>query len=223
VKIISQETTRVTTLFPLEEIVPIGGVTNDIVEKIKEKYKFFRVPDLSKPREEINKNGYKFESGEFHFEGRSVIIMEFGVYSDGLVVVSHTTERGEAFLDDVIKWMRKDYGFREFETEPRRYFQSQVVVEFDRPFGKLISALTDVINVISEPLEPIYRTKDKVGFCRLDLEYDKATSGISVAVTRFILERRANIPYEKERYYSAAPMRSADHLRTLEKIESILG
>jgi hypothetical protein len=209
-------------LFPLEEIVPLGGVTDGLLEKIKARYKFQRVPDLSRPREEAQKNGYKFESGEFDFEGKGVQIFEFGIFSDGIVAISHTTERGEAFIDDIIKWVRKDFAFREFETKPRRYFQSQAVVEFDKPLGKLLSTLADVIKVISEPLGTIYNTQSSMDFCRLDLEYDRLATGISVAVPRFILERRANVPFEKQRFYSAAPMRSADHLKALEKIESVL-
>ncbi|MGB9114379.1 hypothetical protein, partial [Bradyrhizobium sp.] len=35
----------------------------------------------------------------------------------------------------------------------------------------------------------------------------------------FLLERRAGAPYEANRYFSSAPMKTADHIKLLESIE----
>jgi hypothetical protein len=60
-------------------------------------------------------------------------------------------------------------------------------------------------------------------FARLDFEIDKktlATQG-QVAVSKFILERRASIQFAREGYFSSAPMTTANHLQTLADIEQM--
>ena len=60
-KIIAYEASRLTILFPYEEVVPLAGVNDrEIIEKVTARYKFLKSPSLVS--EEITKNGYRFRS-----------------------------------------------------------------------------------------------------------------------------------------------------------------
>jgi hypothetical protein len=208
-------------LFPLEEVIPLGGVNDpDVVEKIRERYRFKQVPDLKS--EEIAKNGYKFESGQFQFMSSTVRIVDFALYRDGIVINGIKTDGVEAFLEDVISYMKKEFSFREFITGPRRYFQSQIVVEFDRSPAKLIRSIERITTAISGRLRNIYGMEVPMEFGRLDFDYDKTASPAPAAVQRFIIERRTGIPFEKERYFCAAPMRTDEHEAVLKEIEGLM-
>ena len=223
-RVISLESGRVTLLFPFEETVPLGGVDGPVVvNAITEKYNFARPPDLSVPREELNKNGIKFENGRIDFEGGRVNIGSFTVYSDGIVVEANTTERASAFLDELIPWLRSKFGFRDFTTPTKQYFLSQIVVEFDRPIAKLISGYEKMATAINSELSQIYgQIQGPMDFARLDFEFDRATTGLQTPIPRFILERRAGVSFAQERYFAGAPMQTSRHIAVLESIENLV-
>jgi hypothetical protein len=221
VRIINYDSGRVTCLFPLEEVTPITGINDrEIIAAITSRYHFLKSPDLAK--DDIAKDGYKFGSGQHPFGAILFRINDFSIYRDGLVINATATDGAEAFLDDVIQFMQERFDFRDFETEPRRYFQSQLVVEFDRSPARLLTALDDLSYTISGPLEDIYRMDIPMQFARLDFDFDKMSKHPAPAVVqRFIIERRAGVPFESERYFCAAPMRTGDHIQVLERIENL--
>lgn len=222
-KIVAYETARVTCLFPLEEVLPlIGTVDRVIVDGIKNKYKFLKVPDLA--TEDAAKNGYKFENGQFKFQGEICRITDFAIYRDGLVINAAKTDVAEAFLDEVIELAQKEFSFRDFVTRPRRYFQSQLVIELSKSPERLVRSLDQITRAISKPLAGIYDVDVPMRLARIDFDFDKTTKTVPAPATvqRFILERRVGVSYDKERYFSAAPMRTAEHLQVLEEIEALI-
>ncbi|HEY5063656.1 MAG TPA: hypothetical protein VIJ04_02335 [Xanthobacteraceae bacterium] len=222
-RIVSYDGSRVTCLFPLEEVIPLSGVNDrEIIDAVAAKYTFLKSPDPAK--DNISKEGYKFFSGQFSYGTTIFRVNDFSIYQDGLVVKAATTNGSEAFLDDVIAYMQSRFGFRDFETAPRRYFQSQLVVEFERSPERLVKHLDKMTEAISIPLEKIFGMKIPMKFARLDLDFDKTSkpNPSPSVVQRFIIERRAGIPFERERYFCAAPMRTADHEHLLAEIESFI-
>jgi hypothetical protein len=208
-------------LFPFEEIVPLGGASGrDIIEMVKQRYAFLNAPDLSTAREEFLKNGYQFQSGEIEHDGVKANILDFSVYTDGIVVSAATTETAEFFLDSVIRLMQTEFSFRDFSTPPQRYFLSNLVVEFDRPLGNLLSQFETISNVISKRIAQTYKIDVPMNLARIDFEIDKTV--IKQTIARFSVERRFGIPFDKERYFSGAPLRTSDHISLLEQIEKTI-
>lgn len=221
-RIIANESSRVTILFPFEEIAPLGGAsTRDIVEAMKQRYEFLNTPDLSTAREELVKTGYKFQTGQFEHEGKKANILDFAVYTDGIVANAATMESAEAFLDNVIRLMRVEFGFRDFSTKPQRYFLSNLIVEFDRPLANLLSQFDKISNAILQRIEQTYQINTPMNFARIDFEIDKTL--IKSTIARFNIDRRFGIPFDKERYFSGAPLRTSDHIAVLEEIEKLIG
>jgi hypothetical protein len=187
-KVVAYDSSRVTCLFPLEEAVPLSGVNDRaIVEGVKNKYSFLKGPDLS--IDEVAKNGYKFDSGQFVLDSQIFRIAEFAIFRDGLVIAATKTDGSEAFLDDVIAFLQKEFSFRDLETTPRRYFQSQIVVEFERSPEGLLKSLDRLTAAISKPLKEIYEMEIRMRFARLDFDFDKegTPTQVAAAVQRFVL------------------------------------
>lgn len=222
-KIIAYETSRLTALFPFEEVVPLAGVNDrQIIEGIANRYKFLKSPNLV--GDEVAKNGYKFEAGQFTINNEIERITDFAIYRDGAVINTPRTETAEAFLDDIVQFMKTEFQYRDFITPPRRYFQSQVVVEFSRSPAKLMGSIDAIMSIISEPLTEIYGTNVPMQFSRIDFEFDKTNIAVRVPVTvhRFSMERRLAVPFENERYFCSAPTRTNTHIEMLEKIEALV-
>lgn len=222
-RIIAYETSRLTMLFPYEEVVPLGGVNDrEIVEQVTSRYKFLKSPSLL--TEETTKNGFKFEAGQITVNGAVERITDFSIFRDGIVINSTRTDNSEALLDDVMNYMKDEFSYRDFITPPKRYFQSQIVVEFDKSPEKLIAPLAQISSVISEPLNEIYGQDIPMKFGRLDFAADKLKLSLRAPaiIHNFIIERRLNVPFENERYFCSAPLRTTTHISVLEKIEALL-
>jgi hypothetical protein len=220
-RVIAYEICKVVMLFQLEEVVPLGGANDpDIVAKVRDRYRFTRGPDLKV--EEIAKSGLKFEMGNFQFENANVRITDFALYRDGIVINATKTDAAEAFLDDIVSYMRKEFSFRDFITKPSRFFQSQIVVEFERSPAKLINSFEKITNSISARLQETYSMEIPMDFMRLDFDFDRIQSPAPALIQKVIIERRVGVPFNKQRYFSAAPLRTADHEALLREIEDLL-
>jgi hypothetical protein len=220
-KVISFDSARATWLFPLEEFAPASGANApSILIAIVERYSFAQRPDIT-TREDMAKKGLPFGLGQFKVDNAPVIINDFGIYNDGLVAVSERTEWAEAFLEDVVSWAVEEYEFRKLETI-RKLFSSTLIVEFERPLSRLISGYEYISELINARTSTMMPNPAPMQFSRLDFEIDKMTfnSG-QVAVPKFILERRAGVPFEQERYFAAAAMRTTHHLEVLTEIEKL--
>src|SRR4051794_30439617 len=127
-KVISFDIGRSTWLFPLEEFAPSSGSNSvSIVEHIATKYGFSIVPKIS-TRDDMSKNGLHFGMGSFQHDGQHFSVSDFMVYNDGLVAVSEKTEWSDAFLNDVIKWVQTDFGFRSPATGIHKLYSSNLVI-----------------------------------------------------------------------------------------------
>jgi hypothetical protein len=222
-RVISYESARVTFLVPFEEVVPLeGGNGPEIVRGVVQRYSFGKAPDLSVGRDEINKNGLKFESGQFQFEGREVNIQALTVYNDGLNIDAKTTDHGQAFLDDLLSFLRSEFMFREFTSSPRIHFWSTIIIEFDNPVSRLIEGHEKITAALNRSLSQVYSGDiPPCVFSRLDFSSDPTERGSPIPTPRFVLERRGGVPFGQERYHCAAPMRTHEHLELLETIERL--
>jgi hypothetical protein len=96
------------------------------------------------------------------------------------------------------------------------------VVDFENPPSRLILGYEAISELITSHTQTIMPALKSMQFSRMDFEVDRKTldSG-QVALPKFILERRANVGFEQERWFSSAPMQTADHLEVLSEIEKL--
>jgi hypothetical protein len=191
----------------------------EVIQKVGQRYSFAYTPNLSRPWNEISTEGFKFRIGMFVSDGFKVNINEFTLLPQGLVVDAPGTDEGERFLDDLLEWAKPTLGLRPIQRELKKWFYSQVVVEFDNPMNNLLRNFESLSNNLGMILSDYYDVDEAVQLYRITLNCDKLKLPSSVYLTDFTIERRLNHPYEEERFISAAPLRTQDHLKLLEELE----
>jgi hypothetical protein len=221
-KIISFDNARVTWLFPLEEFTPAAGADGRaILAAIAARYGFTRLPNIT-TREDIAKNGLPFGVGQFEIDGgRRVNIADFIVYNDGIVAVAEKTEWAEKFLEDVVQWVKSEFGFRDFSSGIRKLYASTLIVDFETPLSRLLRGYELISDLISSHAIFIMPNPKPLQFSRLDFEVDKTELEGQLALPKFILERRSGVLFSQERYYAVAPMHTASHIEVLTEIERL--
>jgi len=210
---------------------PIGGTfLPDLVAAIKERYGFLKVP-TSIQDFDVTK-GISFEHGKFHVHPRSlpdgnvykeIVIESFQIFNDGLVVGTKAfAEDADLFLDDFIQWAQSTFRATILESIPIQYaYNSQVEVTFPKPWISLFDKISPLNEQITNALisygsivPPYYQMAGFSLHCDL-------TSMAPPRPGAFTFERRAGQPYSSNLYFSAAPLKTSDHLNALEEIERL--
>jgi hypothetical protein len=157
-----------TWLFPVEEILPLGGADGPkITAAITSRYAF-RHPPANPTREDIEKNGLKFAGGQMVHDGHPANIIEFIVFNDGIVAVSTSTEDAEAFLNGIYKFLVSEFGFRTITSNVKKVMVSTVVVDFETSLTNLVRGHKAEKDIVAEHLNAVDDTDfpPRIGPCR---------------------------------------------------------
>jgi hypothetical protein len=217
--LVSLESGRTTWLFPVEEIIPLGGADGPkIIAAISSRYKFTH-PPTNPARDEIDKNGLKFAGGQMLHEGKIANIAEFVVFNDGIVAISSATDLAELFLQDIFGFLISEFEFREISSDVRKVHISTVVVEFSTSLNHFVHGHTAETAVIEKHLNSIDNTEFPVEVMRLDFALNKDPEFRPPNIPRLTIEKRAHTQFSQHRYFSSAPIDTTKHLEILERID----
>lgn len=222
-KLVNSDDGGLTFLFPVDEIRPPSGIpVTDFVTKVTAKYEFMTPPNLERPWKEINNDTLKFSGGVLKRGRARIVIKEFSLYTDGVVVFAHNTDHAESFIEDILNWGKKEFGLRDLVSAPRKLYTSTVVVDFKKGIDAIIQPMKSLQKLCSGYLAEYRNIVDDVQFTRLAFGVDPLKTSKDTLAQDFTIERRVGHPFYDNRYMSQAPLPTSTHLEFLEKIEKLI-
>lgn len=204
----------------IEEYLPKQGVVqNEIIELISRHYAFQsfpRLPPGSAPTPILIFSGGKFESGADAFA-----ISQLVMHPNGDVVVALTTEQAETVLNDLIRLLDSELGFRLGESQKKKSLLSNLVVQFDVNFETQIAAISKICDIVNAARGGEMQVALKrLSFGHGDIEQTNDPLEM-VERADFLIERRKGATYAENRFFCSAPLSTTDHVRVLEEIEAV--
>jgi len=205
---------RVVTLFELQTLDPTGRASvTETLKQIAGRYSFTRTPQTFAELD--------FQKGVELVDGKldQIRIDRFTAYSNGMSVDTRSsTEDSEKVLKDFLEFMRTNYGAA--VQIVRQFFVSQIVFRSDLQ----LSSLNPMLKPLAEHLSATVSADMKHSFA---FEPSGLIIGADVSQTKlspglFTLERRSEIPFSENMYFSSAPLRTAEHFKVLETLETSL-
>lgn len=205
---------------------PRGGIVHDLIDFITAAYQFSvpaTIPDGVPP---FMIRGYHFQSGFLASGDEKLPIIQLSLIPNGDVITAVTTDAADVILDDLMGRLNEHFGYR-FGTAPmHRTYLSNLVVQFENGLEGVIEALAKIEAILNEqiprPSMPFKIKRLAFGFGDpLPLTPPATLEGVDNA--DFLIERRSGSPYSENRFFCSAPMRTADHLELLERIEKEFG
>lgn len=153
---------------------------------------------------------------------RDTAIQQLSIYNDGIVVESASpSDLLDDFLKDLFGWGESEFGLKEVPAlRIARVYESALVVSMDIDDEKIMPWAAPAMKVMREKWEKGGRPAGPIMFQGVRLTTDPTNRNITPIT--FNLERRANIPFERGIYFSAAPLSTTDHLEVLAQIEKAL-
>jgi hypothetical protein len=185
------------------------------MQLLVERYKFAGFPMRV---EELTSERVNFKQGLFG----DVAIDTLEIYGDGLIVSSKSnSDILDAFLDDLCEWMEGALGLRKIETHAiNKAYESHIMVRSEANVLRPLDVLTSARELISDSLKKATGLDVKYEPFGIALSADTSTIA-SLKPIPFRIERRAGLAFETDYYVSAAPLRTKDHIRVLEKLEAL--
>jgi len=213
-KLLGVRLARSIWLAPQQFMNPRGVFLRQASLEIKARYQFLKTPFENAT---VGTAEPKYEHGGFKTKrGTEIQITSVIAHSDGVVVdTTSTTDDGDAFLEDIFDWLGR-FGIPAPSALPiKRIYASELNVALDRPPAflnpKLMPFVEELASLMSDD------KKGPVGFLGFQLTTDPERSP---RPSQFRFEREINTSIDDNRYYSFAPIKTADHIRLLEKLDA---
>lgn len=207
----------------IRQVVPIadGSPRIDAVHRIKDKYKFLKVPEFfqevfpQNPLQPIS-----FQGGKITIDKREVGILQIQFLQNMIVVDTQTsTDDSDWIVDDFISTANTEHPESITPTGPP-YYVSQVELNLEKP-PDLSPQFEDAAKIIDRFLVGYGETVPKFAPWGMTLNIDGHELGV-LAPAFFALERRVGFPFSSKVFFSQAPLRTKDHLVILEKLDTII-
>jgi hypothetical protein len=159
---------------------------------------------------------FVFEHGKFGDH----VIQKFSIHTDGFVTNSQAgTEVSEEFLNDLMDWSKKEFGFKEFNiNDSFKDYDSHLIVQLDVNFAQHMEFTNFVSSQIEKQREDYKLTPSEYTASGFILSTDSTESRSTPA--SFTIERKKGQPFKNNLYLSTAPLRTGDHIKLLEDIEA---
>jgi hypothetical protein len=167
-----------------------------------------------------------FHNGKIMVGAKEVAIirLDFIPQTGFLGLVTHTTEDGDAVLDDLSKLLESDFGFRNIRKYSERYYISNLIVEFGAEMESYINKIAAIQKIINPAMKERLGFNEDVKFERMTFGFDPTLVPMAKAqfIAGFTLERRLNSPYKDNRFFSSAPLTTKEHTRLLKEIGALI-
>ncbi|MEO7145159.1 MAG: hypothetical protein ABI165_16805 [Bryobacteraceae bacterium] len=213
-ELISITLARLVAFLEVQAIDPFGKTsTLDALSNIGSRYSFAKIPQ-SHTELDFQK-GVELEVGK----AGNINIDRIAIYANGVLIDTRSsTEDCEKILDDLLGFAGEAFGAK---IEPsRRNFISQIVFRSDLR----LTLLNPVLAPMAERLSAFVS-----GELKQSVEYEPTgvligpdLSQIKLAPVQFTIERRTEIPFFANTYFSNAPLRTAGHLELIKQLEDAL-
>lgn len=209
---------RATWLFDIGELNPKGkSVLPELLEWLKDSYSFSKAPSSITDLDDTK--ALAFIGGSFQVREEIFIDVDFRLYNDGLIAdTKSSTEDSEAFLKDMLESAATEF---KLSYQPDRVKRVLYVNEVNVTSPHNLEGINPQFRAIAAKITSLLNAHSVQPFQLASIAFwpDQV---IPSPVSQFRLERKLNVPFSHNRYYSIAPLQTAEHLKLLDDIENIL-
>ena len=189
----------------------------EFTPKIAERYGFLKLPEKLEDFLDEQK-GVQFGFGRWD----GTVINQLALYAHGIAVeTAASTDISEKILYDVLKWGANtlNINYHQDMIKRRAYvsgllFSTEVSLNALHP--KLRGIGERLSSSVADSLGHVFPYEVTGVFFGYDTTHTKPNAPI------FTIERRADVPFAENKYFSTAPLPTDEHLRLLKDFEAAL-
>jgi len=214
-EIVNVRTARSLWYIDTRDLNPRGISLYPVLGAIKDRYRFQITPRTPEELNPNNPKGITLSDGVFSQGSQLHSINRLTMYGDGFLAESnHSTDFSDAFLDDLLSYAARQFGLSyRPEMILRKAYFSELIARTDRRLDLVFAPLSQLCGALQAASGARF---EAAGF-ELGADYSTPERPVS-----FRFERELIKPFEQNRYYSLAPLQTAQHEQVLLRLEAIL-
>lgn len=208
---------RALAFLEVNELNPKGkAFFPDIAAALVKRFNFQVFP--TKPEEFNEQTGIQFADGKFS-EGT---LDKIQIFTHGIVLDTRiSTDVSAKVLHETLLWAKFEFGLEYDERMiKRRAFVSQVTFESALKLNRLNPILEKIGSAITAKATEGMGQPAKYETTGIILNLDQSTSKLTPGM--LTIERRAEVPFADNKYFSTAPLPTMHHLTLLDEFEKSL-
>ena len=213
-ELVSITLARLTALIQFQEWDPLGKtLTLEALAKLGGRFSFAKRP--TKLEDVDFQKGIEFIEGSFG----DLRIDKIAVFLNGIVIDTRSsTEDSERVLSEILALIHEAFGAK---IKPaRQTFASHIVFRSGMRLSSLNPVLPKIAEVLTEQSSADLR--HPFTFEPTAVLFNIDSSQVKIAPQMFSIERRADIPFAENTYFSGAPLRTKEHIELLKRFESAI-
>jgi hypothetical protein len=186
----------------------------DLVKALVARYNFQKFPQ--KPEEFDETKGVTFAVGRFG----GTVIDEFIIYPYGLLLGTRvSTQESRRLLEEAIQWGSKELGLVNKHV-PRWLYASQLTFHSKFSLTDAHPAIQKLAGGIAKSVAETTGENLRYEMTAFLVDFDQLSRKHPLG--RFSIQRRENIPFSENKYYSDAPLPTDAHIKLLEQFEEAI-
>ena len=187
-----------------------------LLTEIQRRYQFLKVPDLDKLLEERTAI---FESGRFNDHEVKRVITGDGFFACD---VHGSTNLADELADDIENWVTGELGYRlKPDGVVGQAYGSEIEFFLPAAAASRATTLLEFGPRISARVRSYGNQTPDFRLEHIGFQADASAGSQTLKTVGFIVERRANSP-SQDIWYSAAPLKTDEHIETLKQFSTIL-
>ena len=213
-ELLSVQRARSIWLFDTYDLNPRGKeIGAALIDWLKAAYHFTKAPENVNDLDDTK--ALYYAGGQFQAK-KELISVELRVYNDGIVGDTRSsTEDTDSFLSDVLECAAKEFNLPyKPSTIRRKLYVSELTVKTEGTLATINSKLA----AFAGKLALTTGAKSSVQLAGIAFWPDEPNPGASV----FRFERKWGAEFSENRYYTRAPLQTAQHLEVLQELEDAI-
>lgn len=213
-KLLAVMSARTIWLVKAARLNPRGRSMIPAIIGLAERYKFSKVPPANNLT--VRPLDLKFENGVLEGSDGEPVAVNFSIFEDGLIAETRaSTDESDRFLADALTWASDEFGLPEHsELGIERLYSSELMIDIvltDKVFNKQFLEFSRTLKhgISNNP--------------EIAMELTALYFGPDPAKTQktapFRIEKLSNTPFNKNEYYSSAPVSTSEHIELLQALE----
>jgi hypothetical protein len=186
----------------------------DAIGKLAKEFQFSGVPTALPPPNE----GLTFREGRMLVEDRQIVIGELVIYNDGATVRTYSTTGDSDLVLEKALAIGAELGLRKPITPPIHFYQSFLVFELSNSIDRIINGHEKLFYLLQQSMH--LTSPAHLGALMFSVDPETLPKRVaSINPTAFRIERRQDVPFDQNRYFSMANTSTETHIAILEEIE----
>jgi len=200
--------------------IPPPETRADTVKKLKERYGFVKAPTSFEELYPTDANqGIQFLHGTLPRDGKPSILIEMLQLLPNVIIArtQSSTDEADEVLNDYINRANKDRP-ETIRTFGAPLYSSEIEFEFDKELDFFAPKIGEAARQLDALVSRYGNNTPHYQVVSILVNFDVA--GLGGVIPGFCrIERRAGIPFSEKIFFSAAPLKTQDHVELLRNLD----